>query len=202
MILVETNFNKLLTESDVEGKKLYIKGIFMECESKNRNGRIYKREEMQREVDKANAKLSSGEDILGELDHPNQLEVKLENVSHAIRELNLEGNVVLGKAEVLKTPKGMILQSLLESGIKVGVSSRASGSVNESTGEVSNFNFVTIDTVATPSVQSAIPETIWESLDMYKRGTLIEDLAEAIRYDTTAQKYFKEEIEKFIKSLK
>ena len=200
MILVETNFTDVVTESDGDKKKMYIKGIFMEAENQNRNGRVYQKQEMQREVDKINAKISNGEDVLGELDHPSTLEVKLENVSHAIRELTMDGTRVYGKAEVLNTPKGQIAQSLLNSGIKIGVSSRGSGSVN---GEnmVENFNLVTVDMVATPSVQSAIPETIWESLEMYKRGGEIMNLAEAIRHDPKAQKYFRDEINKFIKNL-
>lgn len=200
MILVETNFSDIVTESSEDQKKMYISGIFMESENKNRNGRIYSKEEMQREVDKVNARLTSGEDVLGELDHPDSLEVKLENVSHAIRSLKMEGTRAIGKAEILDTPKGQIAKSLLNSGIKIGVSSRASGSVNEQN-KVENFNLVTVDMVATPSVQSAIPETIWESLEMYRNGQEIYNLAEAIRHDPKAQKYFRDEINKFINSL-
>lgn len=200
MILIETNFNGVDQEFSESDKKMYLKGTFMEAENKNRNGRIYQKEEMQKEVDKINARMQN-EDILGHLDHPQYLEIKLENVSHAIRELRMEGNTVVGKAEILDTPKGEIAKALLKSGIKVGVSSRGSGNVNENTGIVSDFNFVTVDLVASPSVQSAIPTTIWESLQMYKRGEVIENLAEAIKHDEKAQKYFKEEIDKFIKNL-
>lgn len=202
MILVETNFSGILRESSSDGKKLYLTGIFMECENKNQNGRIYQRTEMQREVDRVNAKIAGGESVLGELDHPkNRLEVHLENVSHDIKELRLDDdNIVYGKAEILPTPKGNIARSLIEAGIKIGVSSRGSGSVN-SKNIVEDFSLSTVDLVATPSVRTAIPASIWESLQLYKNGGEINSLAEAIRHDKAAQKYFDKEIKKFIDSL-
>lgn len=202
MILIEESFDGIVAESAIEGKKAYLKGPMMEAEIKNRNQRIYDLTEMKREIKKVNEAAELGRNILGELDHPDRLEVKLENVSHQIEKLWLEGNIVYGKARILdKHPKGQILRALVEEGVQVGVSSRGSGQVNESTGRVNNFSLSTIDAVATPSARSAYPETIMEQLMMNKRGTVITDLSEAVLHDPLAQKYFQIEMRKFIGTL-
>lgn len=202
MILIEENFEGVLTESASDGKKTYLSGIFMESGNKNRNGRIYDSSEMQREVDKINEAAKRGHYVLGELDHPNSLEIKLENVSHKIVEMTMKGNLVYGKAEIIdKHPKGQILKALVDSGVRVGVSSRGSGQVNESTGIVSNFGLVTVDAVATPSCRSAYPQTIQEQLEYYRKGGYVTELAEAVIHDQAAQKYFQAEMKKFIETL-
>lgn len=130
------------------------------------------------------------------------LEVSLKNASHKITEMWMEGNQAFGKAEVLeKTTNGQILKGLIDSDVKVGMSSRASGKVKES-GQVENFNLVTIDAVATPSAYNAYPESIYESLEMYKNGHLIEELAEAVMEDEKAQEHFRKELQNFIRSLR
>ncbi len=203
MILFEENFDGVVCESVEGGKKTYLSGVFMEASVKNRNGRIYKPDEMRLQVEKINEAAKQGNFVLGELDHPDNLNLKLENVSHKIVNLRMEGNVVYGKAEVIEGhPKGQILKSLLDAGVRVGVSSRGSGQVNESTGMVSGFNLLTIDAVAVPSCRSAYPETIQEQLEMYKRGNLVNDLAEAVIHDKAAQKYFVAEMAKFIGTLR
>jgi len=203
MILIEERFEGIITESAREGKKLYLKGVFAEANTKNQNGRTYKLDEMKSQVAKIMEAASSGNYVLGELDHPSTLEIKLENVSHKITEMWMEGNKAYGKAEIIEAhPKGQILKALIESDIKVGVSTRGSGQINESTGEVSNFNLRTVDAVATPSCRSAYPETIREQLEMYKYGGVVEDLAEAVIHDQLAQKYFQKEMKKFIDSLR
>ena len=203
MILLEETFNvETLTEEVGDKKKTYLQGIFMEAETKNRNGRIYDKKEMEKVVEKINESSKLNRHILGALDHPSTLEIKLDEISHRLIEAEMRGNQVICKAEVLEsTPKGAILKSLLDSGVTIGVSSRGSGSVNESTGRVTNFNFVTVDAVATPSCKSAYPETIRESLQMYNRGEIIDDLAEAVAHDPIAQKYFEIEMKKFIQGL-
>lgn len=202
MILIEENFEGVLTEAASDGKKTYLSGIFMESGNKNRNGRIYDSSEMQREVDKINEAAKSGRYVLGELDHPNSLEIKLENVSHKIVEMTMKGNLVYGKAEIIdKHPKGQILKALVDSGVQVGVSSRGSGQVNESTGIVRNFGLVTVDAVATPSCRSAYPQTIQEQLEYYRKGGYVTELAEAVIHDQAAQKYFQAEMKKFIETL-
>lgn len=202
MILIEENFEGVLTEAASDGKKTYLSGIFMESGNKNRNGRIYDSAEMQREVDKINEAAKRGHYVLGELDHPNSLEIKLENVSHKIVEMTMKGNLVYGKAEIIdKHPKGQILKALVDSGVQVGVSSRGSGQVNESTGVVRNFGLVTVDAVATPSCRSAYPQTIQEQLEYYRKGGYVTELAEAVIHDQAAQKYFQAEMKKFIETL-
>ena len=203
MILIEENFENVICESTQDGKKTYLKGVFMEAENKNRNGRIYDLLEMKEEIRKLNEQAKLGRAILGELDHPDNLQIKLKNVSHKIVELWMEGNVVYGKAEILENhPNGQILKGLLKDGVVVGVSSRGSGTLNESTGKVKNFRLLTIDAVATPSCRSAYPETLQEQLMFYKRGEQLQDMAEAVINDNAAQKYFQAEMKKFIESLK
>lgn len=202
MILIEENFDSIIAENSTEGKKLFLSGVFAEAGVKNRNQRTYKLDEMASEVRRINEAAQMNRHVLGELDHPSILDVKLENVSHKIVEMRMQGNKAYGKAEVITGhPKGQILKSLIENGIQVGVSTRGSGQINESTGEVSNFRMVTVDAVATPSCRSAYPETIEESIQLYKRGEIITDLSEAAIHDPAAQKYFADEMRKFISSL-
>lgn len=205
MLLVENTLDGIetLTEAAGDGKKTYLRGIFMEAAVKNRNGRVYKQDEMLREVERVQMAADTGHHILGELDHPDSSsEVKLKNVSHKIVELRMEGNRAIGKAEILeRTTAGGILKGLVDSGVRVGVSSRARGSLGND-GEVSNFALLTIDAVAMPSARTAYPESIMESLEMYRRGEIVTDLAESIIHDRAAQKYFSKEMKKFIDSLK
>jgi hypothetical protein len=202
MILIENNFDgvEALVES-VEGgkKKTYLTGTFMESERKNRNGRIYETSDLEKAVHKINDASKVNRHILGHMDHPSHLEIKLDEVAIKLVEARMDGKNVWAKAEVLEAvPKGQILKGLLESGVQVGVSSRGTGQVNESTGRVSNFNFVTIDVVSQPSAIGAFPQTIQEQLEMYKRGEVVNDLAEAVIHDKHAQWYFQQEMKKFI----
>ena len=205
MILVEQNFENVQTLVEAVGgkKKTYLAGTFMESEQKNRNGRIYERSDLDKAVSKINDSAKLNRHILGALDHPSHLEIKLDEVAIKLTEAKMDGNNVWCKAEVLESvPKGQILKALLESGIQVGVSSRGSGQVNESNGRVSNFNFVTVDVVSQPSAINAYPETIQEQLEWYKRGDVVNDLAEAVIHDNMAQRYFQMEMKKFIDSIK
>jgi hypothetical protein len=205
MILIEEKFNDVapLEEASPDGKKkIFLKGVFAEAEQPNQNGRTYALAEMTSEVKRINDQAQVGRFVLGELDHPSSLDIKLENVSHKIVEMWMEGNNAYGKAEIIAGhPKGQILKSLIDSGINVGVSTRGSGQVNESTGRVANFKMITVDAVATPSARSAYPETIQEQIDYYARGNIVTDLAEANIHDPKAQKYFQEEMRKFINAI-
>lgn len=205
MLLVESTLDGIetLTEAVGDKKKTYLKGVFMEAETVNRNGRRYQLNEMAREVERVQAAASSGRHILGELDHPTgRTEVELKNVSHKIVEMKMVGNQAIGKAEILeKTQAGAILKGLVDSGVQVGVSSRGRGQLSND-GLVSNFSLVTVDAVAMPSARSAYPESIMESLEMYRRGELVWDLAEAVIHDHKAQEYFSKELKKFIESLR
>lgn len=171
----------------------------MEHSVRNRNGRIYTEADMNRTINMINDAAASGHHILNELDHPSNLTVKLANVSHKLIEAKMVGNQVWCKAEVLeKHPSGAILKSLIDSGVAIGMSSRGSGDLNENTGEVSNFNFICCDAVATPSCKSAYPTSLREQLEA--NDQLIE-LAENLHDDVIAQKYFEIEMKKFISSL-
>jgi len=203
MILYESIFNNIIVETSEDKKKLYLKGVFMEAEQKNHNGRTYQKDQIAGAVNRINEAASQGRHILGELDHPSDsLEVKLSNVSHKITEMSMQGNNAIGKAEILEgTPNGQIAKGLIEAGITLGVSSRGNGSVNESTGIVEVYDFVTVDLVANPSAINAYPTSIRESIEMHKNGYRLIDLAEANIYDEKAQKYFQREIRNFIKSM-
>lgn len=198
-ILFEDNFD-IVTEAfddDTGSKKLHLRGVFMEAEKENQNGRTYKYDDIKKATDFINERANTGRHILGELDHRDSMEVQLQNVSHKIIDIEMKGNQAVGDAIILETPNGKIAESLIHSGVNVGVSSRGGGKVNGQ-GKVENFHFVTVDMVANPSCQSAVPESIWESLEMYKRGMEVKDLSEAVLHDPVAQKYFEKEIKKFI----
>jgi hypothetical protein len=199
MILIEENFENIITESSKSEGKTFLAGCFMDYGVKNRNGRSYNESDMRNVVNMINEQASQGTHILSELDHPSVLEVKLKNVSHRLMEAKIDGNQVWCKAEVLrKHPNGAILGALIDEGVRVGMSSRGSGQVNENTGEVKDYRFVCCDAVATPSCRSAYPETIQEQLEFYKKGGVITDLAEAQIHDPVAQMYFQIEMRKFI----
>lgn len=199
MILIEENFNGIICESNTEGKKLYLNGIFMESEQQNRNGRIYKKSEIESVVQKVNEAATAGRHILGEMDHPENLVVSLSEVSHKILEMYMSGNNAIGKAQIMEsTPKGQIAKGLIKEGVQLGVSSRGSGQVNEDTGIVEGFNFITVDLVASPSAINAFPQSITEALDMHRRGYIVKDLSESVLHDKAAQKYFEKELCKFI----
>jgi len=134
---------------------------------------------------------------MGELDHPNNLTINLANVSHVITELSMNGNNVMGKAKLLETPMGKIAKELINSGVALGVSSRGAGNVTES-GDVNGFNFLTVDIVATPSCASAVPQSVFEALDMSRNGKAVLTLSEQVKDDLAAQKYFKDAIMKFL----
>ena len=101
MILTESNFAGIITESSSDEKKLYLKGVFMESDVRNRNGRIYQKVEIQAAANKVNESAKSGQYILGHLDHPATLEIKLEDVSHKLIEMHMQGSQAIGKAEIL-----------------------------------------------------------------------------------------------------
>ena len=121
---------KQITESmHTNGGKLIVRGVLQRAEAKNQNGRIYPREILVREAKKYTKEFIKQRRAMGELDHPESSVVNLSNVSHNIKEMNWEGNNLLGTVEVLSTPSGNILKELFKSGIKLGISSRGMGSV-------------------------------------------------------------------------
>ena len=190
--------SNLIQESTQDGKTLWLTGIYMMAASPNRNGRIYPITEIQQAVNVANQKIQESRGIMGELDHPPSLTINLDRVSHVITEMKMVGTNAIGKSKILNTPTGNIAKALIESGVAIGVSSRGAGQVNEATGEVSGFAYITNDLVATPSAQSAIPNPVYESLEMASNGKQIMNLSEAVIHDEAAQEYFKREIQKWI----
>lgn len=189
----------LIQESTQDGKTLCLSGIFMQADIKNRNGRVYPLSEINEAVTVGKRRITEQNGLMGELDHPQTLQINLDRVSHVITELWMQGSNAYGKAKLLNTPMGNIAQELVKSGIKIGVSTRGAGNVNES-GGVSGFQFITVDIVAQPSAQDAYPGSVYEAVEHAKNGTQILTLAEQIRQDPAAQKYFKREILKFLET--
>jgi hypothetical protein len=185
---------------DGGGKDLYMKGIFIQGGVRNFNERIYPAREIRNAVENIDKQLRDDYSVIGELDHPEELTINLDRVSHAITEIWMDGNNGMGKLKILSTPKGNIVKTLIESGVKLGVSSRGVGNVDEK-GEVSGFEIITVDIVARPSAPEAYPKPVYESLNT-RRGRIISDLSEAAVHDPMAMRFLKREILKAITELK
>lgn len=190
----------IICESNA-GQTMWLSGVYMQADVKNRNQRVYPVSEMSQAVQKACEVIKENGGIFGELDHPQTLTINMDRISHAITELYMNGTDVYGKAKLLKTPMGLIAEELAKSGVRYGISSRGAGQVNEGSGMVSGFVFVTADLVATPSAPGAFPKPVYESLQNSKEGNRVLTLAESVRQDAVAQKYFKKEIIKFVENV-
>lgn len=190
---------QMITESTTDGKSMWLNGVCMQSSIKNRNGRNYPLHEIAAAVESARQRIKENNGIFGELDHPQTLQINSDRISHVITEMWMSGNDAFGKAKLLNTPMGLIAQELLKSGVKIGVSSRGAGNVNES-GDVQGFQFITYDIVITPSAPGATPGLMYESL-MNQKHRPVMTLAEQVRQDPVAQKYFKQEILKWVDSL-
>lgn len=189
-----------LMESE-DGKDLIMSGLFIQGDVKNQNGRVYPQSEIERAVESVRGRLSKGETVMGELDHPEELQINLDRVAHIITDMHCDGPNGYGKLKIIDTPMGNIARSLLKAGAKLGVSSRGSGNVNES-GKVSDFDMVTVDIVAQPSAPDAYPKTIYESLFNMRGGEVIYNTAAAVTHDKSAEKHLINEITKLINELK
>jgi hypothetical protein len=190
-----------LVENSTGGKDLYMEGIFIQGGVKNQNQRVYPVNEIARATSNIAEKIKKGYSVLGEADHPDDLQVNLDRVSHMITNMYMSENNGIGKLKILPTPMGNIVRTLLESGVKLGVSSRGSGNVNES-GGVTDFEIVTVDIVAQPSAPEAYPKAIYERVMMDRRRNALMDVSEAVRHDKKAQRYLQEEVLRFINNLK
>ena len=157
---------EILTEEKDGKKSTYIKGVFLQTEITNRNGRMYKYETMEREVGKYNEEFIKRGRALGELGHPEGPTINLDRVSHKIVELLPEGKNFIGKAKLLETPMGRIAKNLLEEGVQLGVSSRGLGSLRkEGTTSIVADDFIlstAADIVADPSAPDAFVQGIYE----------------------------------------
>lgn len=181
-------------------RPIFMNGIFVQGGVRNLNERVYPVSEIRRAVENVNEILSRGESVLGEADHPEELNINLDRVSHMITQMWMDGPNGMGKLKVLPTPMGNIVRTLLESGVKLGVSSRGSGNVTDN-GEVSDFQIVTVDIVAKPSAPNAYPKAVYEAMNA-KRGAIVEDLARSMRHDARAQEFLKKELMSWIEKLK
>lgn len=201
--IVLPNSAQLLTEmadNGRGGKDLYMSGIFIQGGVKNQNQRVYPVNEITSAVKTLKEKIAGGYTVLGEADHPDDLNINLDRVSHMIVDMNMNNNDGIGKLKMLPTPMGNICKTLLESGVKLGVSSRGSGDVDAS-GNVSGFDIVTVDIVANPSAPGAYPNPIYEHIMNHNRRNTIWDVATSVRHDAKAQKYLREEVLSFIQDL-
>ena len=192
---------QILHEND--GKDLYMKGICIQGGIKNANQRVYPVQEIAKATKTLNDQISSGYSVLGEVDHPDDLKINLDRVSHMITEMWMDGPNGYGKMKILPTPMGQLVKTMLESGVKLGVSSRGSGNMSEyGNGEVSDFEIITVDVVAQPSAPGAYPTPIYEHLMNTKGGNMAKGLAAEVRNDAKAQKFLKEALTNIIKDLK
>ena len=185
-----------------EGKKLYMKGIFIQGGVKNANQRVYPLHEIEKAVNQITSQIKEGNSVLGEVDHPDDLKINLDRVSHMITDMWMDGPCGFGKLQILPTPMGELVKAMLLSGVKLGVSSRGSGEVNESTGHVSGFDIVTVDIVAQPSAPNAYPKAIYESLMNMRHGHRVLEVARDATQDQKVQKYLKEGLTRLINDLK
>ena len=195
---------QVLEESgpDGHGKNLYLKGICIEGNKRNANDRIYPLHEISKAVNTINEQIKSGNSVLGEVDHPDDLKINLDRVCHSVEGMWMDGDTGCGKLKILPTPMGELIKTLLTSSIKLGVSSRGSGNVDDRTGHVSDFEIVTIDVVAQPSAPNAYPKAIYESLMNMKYGHRLLEVAREAGEDNKVQKYLKNEVVKLIRELK
>jgi hypothetical protein len=195
---------EVLTEDshDGKGKNLYMKGIFIQGGVKNHNERVYPVNEIEKAVSTLNEQIKGGYSVLGEVDHPDDLKINLDRVSHMITDMWMDGPNGFGKLKILPTPMGKLVETMLESGVKLGVSSRGSGNVSEGDGKVSDFEIVTVDVVAQPSAPNAYPTAIYEGLMNMRGGSKVFELAREASADQKVQKYLTQAVKSLIKDLK
>lgn len=164
MLLIE---NELIAESTKEGKDWYIEGVFAQAETVNKNRRIYKEATLDREVKRFSEEYVATRRAVGELSHPNDSQINPDRAAILITEIAKEGTEYLGKAKVLDTPCGKIIQAMLEGGVVLGVSTRGSGSVKalkEGISEVQDdFRLYTVDAVMNPSAPKALVNAVYEN---------------------------------------
>ena len=178
---------------------LYIKGPYMMAEGVNRNNRLYPREELEREVARYNEEMVVPGRAMGELNHPTSADVDLERACHIVTEITQDDNVFYGKSKVLTTPCGQIVRALINDGVKVGMSSRALGTLEEGSNHntVKNMKLVAVDCVADPSYPKAFVNGILES----KQWVLADDGKYEELYDNFSEsvsKLPKKDIDRFL----
>jgi hypothetical protein len=193
---------KMVVESDEAqgGKSLYLKGICIQGDKRNQNQRVYPAREIARAVKTLNDQIAGGYSVLGEVDHPDDLRINLDRVCHMVTEMWMDGADGYGKLKVLPTPMGELVKTMLQSGVKLGVSSRGSGDV-DGEGLVKDFEIITVDVVAQPSAPGAYPTPIYEHLMNSRGGLNALRIAKEVQGDPKAQKYIKESLLRIISGL-
>jgi hypothetical protein len=195
---------KIVLERDEgsDGKKsLHLNGICIQGDIRNANQRIYSSREIDRAVKTLNEQISGGYSVCGELDHPQDLKINLDRVSHMITKMWMDGPNGYGKLKIIPTPMGQLVSTMLESGVKLGVSSRGSGEVDGS-GNVQGFEIITVDIVAQPSAPGAYPTPVYEHLMNNRGGYQAFRIAQEVKGDAQAQRYIAESLKRIIAGLK
>jgi len=184
------------------GKTWTMKGIFIEGDVKNANERVYPRDEIRRAVGTLMEQIKRDIPVLGEIDHPDDLKINLDRVSHLITDMYIDGPNGIGTLKIIPTPMGNTIGAMLGAGVKLGVSSRGSGNVDDMNGRVSDFEIVTVDIVAQPSAPNAYPKAIYEGLMNHRGGQKLLNMYGDPAKSVQAQKFVTNELIKFIKDLK
>ena len=197
----QANVTSRIVEGEEGNKSMFMEGIFVQGNVKNANQRVYPVKEIAKAVENVQGRIKDGFPVLGECDHPPELTVNVDRVSHIIENMWMDGPNGFGKLKIVPTPMGNIIRTLIESGATLGVSSRGSGEV-ENDGKVSNYEIITVDIVAQPSAPEAYPKAIYEGLMNMNGGYDTWKLAQNVQHDKSAQKYLSKEIVKFIRELK
>ena len=194
----------VLESTEEAGKKtLHLNGICIQGDIKNANQRVYPVSEIGRAVKTVNEQIAGGYSVLGEVDHPADLRINLDRVSHMLTRMWMDGPNGYGKLKILPTPMGQLISTMLESGVKLGVSSRGSGTVSEDgSGKVSEFEIITVDVVAQPSAPGAYPTPVYEHIMNQTGGYKAFNIAREVQGDVKAQKYIAESLKKIILGLK
>ena len=192
----------VLESDDKDGKNLYLKGISIQGGIRNANQRVYPVGEITNAVKTLNDQIQNGYSVLGEVDHPDDLKVNLDRVSHMITDMWMDGPNGYGKMKILPTPMGNLIRTMLEGGVKLGVSSRGSGNVDEVSGKVADFEIITVDIVAQPSAPGAYPTPVYENLMNMRGGNRAFRVAQEVKEDPKAQKYLREAMLNIINGLK
>ena len=188
--------------ADGSGKNLYLRGICIEGGVRNANERVYPVDEIAKAVGTINEQIKTGHSVLGEVDHPEDLKINLDRVSHMIENMWMDGPAGYGKLKILPTPMGELVKTMLTSGVKLGVSSRGSGNVDDRNGHVSDFEIVTVDVVAQPSAPNAYPQAIYEGLLNHAGGARLLEMFKDPANSNKAQRYVKGEVMRLIRGLK
>lgn len=198
-----------LTEATTSGKNVFLSGVFMESNKKNRNGREYPKDVLEGAVHKYVTEFVDTCRAGGELNHPSGPAVNPERISHRITELKWSGDDVVGKALVLNTPMGLIVKGLIEGGMKLGVSSRGMGSIESKNGKAlvkNDFRLATVDVVHDPSAPSAFVNGIMEGVEyFYQEGSIVAVTSDKYReemHKMTVKQITEKKIELFAQFMK